>query len=52
VPGFVNPVVTSNLEMFVGVAKKPQHLGAKDSGEYRQAAGAFGAKDLMSARQV
>jgi len=27
-PGFVNPVATSNLEMFVGVAKKPQHLDA------------------------
>jgi hypothetical protein len=32
--------VTSNLEMFVGVAKKPQHLGAADRGEHRQAAGA------------
>jgi hypothetical protein len=27
-PSFVNPLVTSNLEMFVGVAKKPQHLDA------------------------
>jgi hypothetical protein len=44
VPGFVNPVVMSNLEMFVGVAKKPQHLGAKDSGEHRQAAGAVARK--------
>ena len=25
---FVNAVATSNLEMFAGVAKKPQHRGA------------------------
>jgi hypothetical protein len=27
--------------MFVGDAKKPQHLGAKDRSEHRQAAGAI-----------
>jgi hypothetical protein len=34
-------VATLNLEMFAGVAKKSQHLGATDRGEHRQAAGAI-----------
>src|SRR6516225_6725093 len=32
---FVNAVATSNLEMFAGVAKKPQHRGAPIQGKPR-----------------
>ena len=34
---FVNAVMTSNLEMFAGVAKKPQHRGAPIKGKPRAA---------------
>ncbi len=47
-PSFVNPLATSNLEMFVGVAKKTTTSRRADCSEHRQAAGAS-AQDLMRA---